>query len=328
MKNILILLSFFVLTSISNGCGDGDNSNGHDVGGDSNTDADTDSDTDNDNDLDTDKDKDTDTDTDGDGDTHTDVVLPKQPMCVYNQAYQENWQADSIDTIVRDARNCYVLVDPFGDKEDADVTDSIPTLKKNGNVVGCYISSGTCEDWRDDFAQMKPHCVESAWGEWAGEYFVDQPRNNSALLNIMQARIDKMAAWGCDMVEFDNMDWAFDDEYRQEYGFEATAQDGIDYNNVLCDYTHSRGMLCMAKNTRRGATDFDGGTFESYRDEKDWWEHNHLKGFLDAGQPGIIVHYGESDCAGVYSAYQNNYGNTLSYICESTDTSAYVHFNE
>lgn len=38
----------------------------------------------------------------------------------------------------------------------------------------------------------------------------------------MKSRIDKVADWGFDWVEFDNMDWVFDDEYRKEYGFMAS----------------------------------------------------------------------------------------------------------
>lgn len=283
-----------------------------------------------DTDIDTDRDSDSDTDSTAETDTETssNTTIREQPMCVYNQAYQENWEKDSISFILSNAKNCYVLVDPFGENEDTEITNAIPKLKENGNVVGCYISSGTCENWRADFSEMKSHCVDTSWGQWEGEYFVDQPRNNSALLDLMFARIDKMASWGCEMVEFDNMDWAFDEGYRAEYKFGATAQDGIDYNNALCDYTHSLGMLCMAKNTRQGAANFDGGTFESYDDDKNWWDPEHLLGFLRADQPGIIIHYNEANCIGVYNDYQKEYGGDLSFICESADAKAYVHFNE
>ncbi|HHH54698.1 MAG TPA: hypothetical protein ENK91_13635, partial [Bacteroidetes bacterium] len=32
---------------------------------------------------------------------------------VYNQAYQENYEADKIDDIITNAKNAYVLIDPF-----------------------------------------------------------------------------------------------------------------------------------------------------------------------------------------------------------------------
>lgn len=258
-----------------------------------------------------------------DGNSWADAASPPTlPMCVWNQAYQENYSADSVSAIVANAEGCYVLIDPF---ESTAARNAISEMHANNNIVGCYISSGTCEDWRDDFDEMQPHCVSTPWGEWAGEYFVDMP--NPELIAIMNARIDNMASWGCDMVEFDNMDWAFDDVSREQYGFSATDADGIAYNQALCNYTHSKGMGCMAKNTRQGAESFDGGTFESYPDDLNWWETNHLQGFLNQDQIGIIVHYDESDCAGVYSDYQGTYGSKLSFICESSSTQQYVHFN-
>jgi hypothetical protein len=247
---------------------------------------------------------------------------PALPVCVWNQAYQENYDADSVGDILANAQGCYVLIDPF---ESTAARNAIPQLNLANNIVGCYISSGTCEDWRDDFAAMQPHCVSEEWGEWGGEYFVDMP--NPELVAIMQARIDNMSAWGCDMVEFDNMDWVFDDQYRQQYGFTATEADGIAYNQALCDYTHGKGMGCMAKNTRQGAEDFDGGTFESYNDDLNWWVTAHLQGFLNQDQLGIIVHYDETDCDGTYDDYKVTYGAKLSFICEDRSSQQYTHYN-
>lgn len=243
------------------------------------------------------------------------------PLCVWNHAYQENYEADSVAEILAGARGCYVLVDPF---QDSLARKSIPQMKKDGNVVGCYVSTGTCESWRDDFTQMKPYCVSKEWGEWAGEYFVDAI--SPGLVALMKARIDKMAAWGCDMVEYDNMDFTFDSAYRKTYGFTATAADGKAYNRALCDYTRLKGMRCMAKNTTEGAADFDGVTMESYSDEKDWWADSELQGMLDKGGLGVIVHYDEKNCGGVRSAYETKYGKKLSFICEDPAIKGYRHY--
>ena len=124
------------------------------------------------------------------------------------------------------------------------------------------------------------------------------------------------------------MDWAFDDENRQQYGFRASAAEAVAYYQALCDHVHGAGMLCMAKNTRRGAEGFDGGTFESYVDGINWWNSPHLKGFLAAGQLGVIVHYDESDCSAVYSSYQGDYGSGLSFLCEDPAVTGYRHYNE
>jgi cysteinyl-tRNA synthetase len=244
-----------------------------------------------------------------------------QPICVWNQAYQENYAADTVPEILAGARNCYVLVDPFAG---ADARAAIAQMRQQGNVVGCYISVGTCEDWRDDFAAIKPYCVSQQWGEWPGEYFVD--RTDTGLVPLMEARIDKLAGWGCDMVEFDNMDWAFDSANRSQYGISATAAQAETYNRALCAHAHEKGVGCMAKSSAQGAADFDGLTVESYPDDMDWWTAADMKGMLSSGKPGIVVHYDATDCAGVLAQYQSEYGNKLSFICEDRGLKKYRHF--
>jgi cysteinyl-tRNA synthetase, unknown class len=244
-----------------------------------------------------------------------------QPMCVWNEAYQENYVADTVAEILAGARGCYVLVDPFASP---DARAAIGQMKQDGNLVSCYISVGTCEDWRDDFAAMKPYCVSKPWGEWPGEYFVD--RTDPALVALMQARIGKMAAWGCNMVELDNMDWAFDAANRSQYAITATAAQGEVYNQTLCAYAHATGMGCMAKSSAQGAANFDGLTVESAPGNLDWWDPVHMQGMLSSGKIGIVVHYDETDCAAVRTTYQTKYGSNLSFICEDRALKKYRHF--
>ncbi|NVB38737.1 endo alpha-1,4 polygalactosaminidase [Pseudenhygromyxa sp. WMMC2535] len=259
------------------------------------------------------------TDTQGGADTGS---LPISPLCVWNQAYQENYEADTVEAILADAQSCYVLIDPF---DSSAAREAIPQIRANNNIVGCYISVGTCEDWRDDFDELEPHCVDTPWGQWAGEYFIDLP--DAEVVEIMGTRIDQLADWGCDMVEFDNMDWAYDQDYKQEYGFTVTETEAEAYSQALCDRVHDAGMWCMAKNTAQGAEGFEGGTFESYTDDLDWWESDHLQGFLDAGGLGVIVHYDENDCEGALDDYMGTYGEKLSFICEDPAIEGYQHFD-
>lgn len=265
----------------------------------------------------------TDAGPDGGPDQNADSVQNwPNPICVWNQAYQENYEADTVAEILAGASGCYVLVDPFDSTE---ARDAIPQMKQKGNRVGCYISSGTCEDWRDDFNVIKPFCVDQQWGAWPGEYFVNV--TDTGLVDVMNLRIDKMASFGCQMVEFDNMDWAFDSANRQQYGITATAADAEVYNQALCSHARQKGLGCMAKSSAQGAKDFDGLTVESYPDNKDWWTQSDLQDMLNKGGLGIIVHYNESDCQGVYDAYTEEYGNKLSFICEDKSLKKYVHFN-
>jgi len=241
---------------------------------------------------------------------------------IYNQAYQENFEEDKIVDIKANANNAYVLIDPFQDN----VHEEVAAIKANNNEVCAYISIGTGEDWRDDFEALQPYLVSTEWGQWAGEYFVNA--TTTGILDIMKQRIDKIAAWGCDWVEFDNMDWIYDDEYRVTYGFQVTETEGIAYYQELCDYVHAKGMKCMAKNLVLHAADFDGVLYESYNDDKNWWDQSGAQNFLDAGKLVIVNHYNETNCGQVYSEYKGIYNNDLSFICEDANLQKYVHFNE
>ncbi len=244
---------------------------------------------------------------------------PALPAQVWIQAYQENFKADSVPDIVAHARNSYVLLDAF-DSEAARA--AIPQIKKNGNIVSLYMSVGTGEMWRNDFELLKPFLVKKTWGQWKGEYFVDQI--SDGLIEIMKKRIDQMAAWGADMVEFDNMDWAFDDANRRRYKFKVTVEEAIAYYQALCTYARSRGLQCMAKSTTRGAEDFAGVTYESSPDEKQWWPQKELQDFLAQGKIGIVVHYNEKDPDAAVKWYRDRYGKSLRVIIESVSKKRYV----
>lgn len=243
-------------------------------------------------------------------------------LAVFNHAYNENYDADKIDQIILNAKNAYVLIDPFQEK----VPESIAKVKVNGNQVGAYISIGTGEDWRSDFADLKPYLASKQWGEWPGEYFVN--KTTTGIMDIMKTRIDKIADWGFDWVEFDNMDWGLADEVRNEYNLEVTKEESIAYFQQLCDYVHEKGMKCMSKNFVEHAEDFDGVTYESYHDDKNWWDKSGAQSFLDAGKVVVIVHYNESNCNQIYADYIKTYNNDISFICEDRNLKKYVHYNE
>ncbi len=250
-------------------------------------------------------------------------IIPQNIVkAVYNQAYQENFDADTIGSILLNANDAYVLVDPFLEN----VTVNIAAIKARGNEVGAYISIGTGENYRNDFAQMQQYLVETPWGQWPNEFFIN--KTTTGIIDLMKARIDKIADWGCDWVEFDNMDWIYDDELRETYGFEVTQVEGIAYYQELCDYVHSKNMKCMAKNLVENASSFDGVLYESYDNEKNWWDVSGAQSFVNSGKLVIINHYNEANCDAIYNEYKAIYGNNISYICEDRNLEKYVHYNE
>ncbi|GAA3940763.1 endo alpha-1,4 polygalactosaminidase [Litoribacillus peritrichatus] len=270
--------------------------------------------------------------------------------CAYNHAYQENWHNDSYQYIVDNAAGCYVLIDPFElEGSQAEMANQVSAIKAQWDIkgvrneVGCYISVGTAENWREDFAQLQPFSVTKQWGEWAGEYFI---KDLDGALPIMKQRIDRLAAFGCDWVEYDNMDWMEDEDYASTYGYIADPVQGYLYMEALCEHTRGQGMLCMSKNTRGVfGQHMDGVTFESYGNERDddgvignhWWPKQDLIDFLNEEKLVLINHYHEDDCTGLYSKEViSQYGeksDLISLICESEylsshQATSYRHYNE
>ena len=136
-----------------------------------------------------------------------------------------------------------------------------------------------------------------------------------------------MANWGIEWVEFDNMDW-LNEESQEEYQLKATQQEARAYISALCDYTHEKGMKCMAKNTVEGFENFDGVLYESSSQGKNWWDEEGTKRFLDTGKLVIINHYNESDCDGAYREYLDHYKRKgISFICEDVALEGYRHYN-
>ena len=239
---------------------------------------------------------------------------------VYNHAYQENYQSDTIEDILLNAKDAYVLIDPFNE----DSYRYIGQIKEGNNQVAGYISVGTGESWREDFSELKPYLSDRVWSNWEGEYFVDD--TNSGILEVMKKRIDKMEEWGVDWIEFDNMDWASEENIK-EYTLNITKEESMAYVNSLCDYTHAKGMKYMAKSVVDGFEQFDGVLYESASDNKYWWREEGMKSFLNRKELVIINHYNETDCDKVYDEYQTYYkSENISFICEDIGLKKYKHY--
>ena len=246
------------------------------------------------------------------------------PRCVYVEAYPE-YGSDTIDDILDNAEDCYVLVDPFANRA---AREAIDYLHAEDNIVGCYMSVGTCDEWQDDNEQMLDYCLPDVCDDLQFVDYVDD-----GLVYLMYDRISQMANWGCDMVEFGYMDWVHDDSWRADCGFSVSVDDGVAYYQDLCEYVQSAGMGCMAKNTAEGAEDFDGITFESDPVDFDWWQEDELLSFLDSGRLGVVVHEAdegadeEATCSDSFDYYRSVYGLDVSFICEDDTLEAYEHYN-
>jgi hypothetical protein len=116
-----------------------------------------------------------------------------------------------------------------------------------GARVICYTSTGY-EDWRSDAARYpeaakgSPICRDDGCRSvWPGEAWGDI--RNPELLTFLAARADRAAAVGCDGIELDNIDQAFN-----RTGWSITALQNIDAARRLAQVGHERGLAVLAKN--------------------------------------------------------------------------------
>ena len=186
-------------------------------------------------------------------------------------------------------------------------------LEPNQHRNGCGL-----EDRLREAATLS---CQPATGRLNDEYFVDIL--GPEVTAPMKVGIDGLAAYGFDWVEFDNMDWAFDDQNRVKYWFSATVEDSIAFYRGLCTHAHSEGVRCVAKSTVEGAEIFDGVTYESYPDDMNWWDEDRGRRFLKSGKPMIIIHCGESICAATQAQNVKIFGNSLSFLCKSRSANGY-----
>lgn len=123
-----------------------------------------------------------------------------------------------------------------------DTPDSVmQALHAQGRRVICYFSAGTAEDWRPDYDQFQAGDKGKALGDWPGEYWLDTRSAN--VRRIMQARLDKAKARGCDAIDADNVD-----EHLQDTGFPLTHATQLDYNRFIAREAHRRGLQAGLKN--------------------------------------------------------------------------------
>lgn len=117
-----------------------------------------------------------------------------------------------------------------------------------GSRVVCYTSSGY-EEWRNDADEYPeealggPICRNSSCTEvWPGERWgkISEP----ALHDFLARRMDRAAAVGCDGIELDNVDVAWN-----QVGFSITPEENLAALLELDRLANARGLAYFVKNT-------------------------------------------------------------------------------
>eukprot|EP00121_Abeoforma_whisleri_P000114 Awhi_evm1s102 len=138
-----------------------------------------------------------------------------------------------------------VIVDLFDEKE-----SRIQQLKQDGHIVICYISTGTTEDWRDDYRNNKEAWKEvegRLMGDWPGETWLDI-RKLDAIKPLMSARFAIAKNKGCDGIEGDNVD-CYQNNCVDGQDEDDLRPHQIAYNIWQTEEAHRYGMIIGLKNS-------------------------------------------------------------------------------
>ena len=168
---------------------------------------------------------------------------------------------------------------------DMDRPDQIAAAKARGQRVLCYVSVGTAEAWRSDFAAFPADVKGPEWRDWPGEYFLDI-RRHDVLLPIMEARFRACAAAGADAIDPDNQDqqWAG--------AFPITTAETVAYMQALAQLANGMGLEIGQKNNPDAVPDLVG-TLDFIVTEGcfvDGWCEDVLP-YVHAGKPVHAIEY-------------------------------------
>jgi hypothetical protein len=198
------------------------------------------------------------------------------------------WQWQLSGTVDQSVNAAMYDIDMFNN-----TSQVVASLHAAGRKVICYIDAGTWESWRPDASQFPPAVLGNPVSGFPNERWLDI-RQTSILSPIIiggnpasPGRLDQCHAKGFDGVEFDNVDG-----YTNNSGFPLTAQDQLNYNTLLANAAHQRGLNVALKN------DLDQiGTllpyFDWVLDEQcfQYSECNKLVAFLRASKAVMEVEY-------------------------------------
>ncbi len=181
-------------------------------------------------------------------------------------------------------------------------TSTIDRVHADRRIVICYFSTAY-EEWRADAANFDPDDLGANLDDWDGERWVDI--RSATLRTTLLDRLDLAVEKGCDGVEPDNVT-----AYRNDSGFDLTADDQLDFNRFLANAAHDRGLLIGLKNDLEQipllVDDFDFAVNEQC---VEYGECDVYEPFATAGKPifgaeysDVAINDPEATCATARSA--------------------------
>jgi hypothetical protein len=121
----------------------------------------------------------------------------------------------------------------------------------SGQIIICYFSAGSWENWRADAAQFPEEALGNPLEGWEDERWLDL--TNPTVRAIMLDRLDHAVTLGCDGVEPDNLDG-----YQNDNGVGLNATEQLAYNRFIAAAAHERGLSVGLKNDLNQLEDLVG----------------------------------------------------------------------
>jgi hypothetical protein len=125
--------------------------------------------------------------------------------------------------------------------------EQVDAIKAQGTKAICYISAGTAEDFRPDFAEFKkiPNTIGNAYPNFEGDYFINTNHWRD-FFPVMKKRIQMCKDKGFDYVDFDVID-SYDVD-PEEMGFRLSQETQTDYITALTKAAHESELKTVQKN--------------------------------------------------------------------------------
>lgn len=108
-------------------------------------------------------------------------------------------------------------------------------LHDSGRRVACYVSVGTAEPYRADYASFPAAAVGNALVDYPEEHWLDH--RNQQVRALMAARLQLASVAGCDAVELSSLQ-----AHSEDSGFDLTRADDLDYARWLLAECHQRNL--------------------------------------------------------------------------------------
>ncbi|MER3437994.1 MAG: endo alpha-1,4 polygalactosaminidase [Chloroflexota bacterium] len=168
-----------------------------------------------------------------------------------------------------------------------DITpEVVDQLHAEGRKVICAFNAGAYEDWRPDADQFPRSAIGQPVGDWEGEWWADIRKQ--AVRDIMLRRLDLAVSKGCDAVDPWNVDG-----YAHDTGFPLTAKGQRNYNRLLAEEAHRRGLAIALHNDVRQIAELEP-SFDFAVNEECFrlGECDLLTQFIEHGKPVFQIEYG------------------------------------